>query len=390
VISVDAKKKEEAGDYAQAGREWRRKGDPVKVRDHSFADEEGGHAIPYGVYDVAANTGFVNVGTDHDTAALAVESIRRWWQQARRDAYPDAARLLVCCDAGGSSGWRNRAWKAGLAQFAREAGLEITVCHFPPGTSKWNKIEHRLFSQITLNWRGRPLTSHDVIINTISAVTTRTGLRVTAVLDQNRYPTGTTVSDEQIRDLETRALTRHRFHGEWNCTLHPAPVTPPRPPAPPALTPAAAAAAALAPVVAALASPELTGLSRQDLAALAASLELPWAAAREQRLHLDRGHSRRARSGPAAPFKYPLETQLLAAIYRYRPGMTCTRIGALPGAHQSTIGQASQAITSLPGPGHPALAPGPVRVRTPSDLRAYAATAGITIPDPPPCRRLRR
>jgi hypothetical protein len=389
VISVDAKKKEEVGEYAQAGREWRRKGDPVKVRDHSFADERGGHAIPYGVYDVAANTGFVNVGTDHNTAAFAVESIRRWWQLAGRDAYPHAGRLLVTCDAGGANGWRNRAWKAGLAQFAREAGLEITCCHFPPGTSKWNKIEHRLFSQITLNWRGRPLTSHDVIINTISAVTTRTGLTVTAVLDDGRYPTGTAVSDEQMNDIEDRALTRHRFHGEWNYTLlpvlRPAPDSRPEP----APGPAAAARAALAPVLLALASPELTGLPRQDLAALAASLELPAAAAREQRLHLDRGHSRQARTGPHSPFKYPVETQLLAAIYRHRLGMTCTCIGALLGAHHSTIGEAVQAITALLGPGHPALAPGPVRVRTPSDLRTYAATAGITIPDPPPRTRLR-
>jgi|HubBroStandDraft_6_1064221.scaffolds.fasta_scaffold54792_1 hypothetical protein len=389
VISVDAKKKEEVGEYAQAGREWRRKGDPVKVRDHSFADEQGGHAIPYGVYDVAANTGFVNVGTDHNTAAFAVESIRRWWQLAGRDAYPHAGRLLVTCDAGGANGWRNRAWKAGLAQFAREAGLEITCCHFPPGTSKWNKIEHRLFSQITLNWRGRPLTSHDVIINTISAVTTRTGLTVTAVLDDGRYPTGTAVSDEQMNDIEDRALTRHRFHGEWNYTLlpvlRPAPDSRPEP----APGPAAAARAALAPVLLALASPELTGLPRQDLAALAASLELPAAAAREQRLHLDRGHSRQARTGPHSPFKYPVETQLLAAIYRHRLGMTCTCIGALLGAHHSTIGEAVQAITALLGPGHPALAPGPVRVRTPSDLRTYAATAGITIPDPPPRTRLR-
>ena len=389
VISVDAKKKEEVGEYAQAGREWRRKGDPVKVRDHSFADEQGGHAIPYGVYDVAANTGFVNVGTDHNTAAFAVESIRRWWQLAGRDAYPHAGRLLVTCDAGGANGWRNRAWKAGLAQFAREAGLEITCCHFPPGTSKWNKIEHRLFSQITLNWRGRPLTSHDVIINTISAVTTRTGLTVTAVLDDGRYPTGTAVSDEQMNDIEDRALTRHRFHGEWNYTLlpvlRPAPDSRPEP----APGPAAAARAALAPVLLALASPELTGLPRQDLAALAASLELPAAAAREQRLHLDRGHSRQARTGPHSPFKYPVETQLLAAIYRHRLGMTCTCIAALLGAHHSTIGEAVQAITALLGPGHPALAPGPVRVRTPSDLRTYAATAGITIPDPPPRTRLR-
>ena len=389
VISVDAKKKEEIGQYAQAGREWQRKGDPVRVRDHSFADDQGGHAIPYGVYDVAANTGFVNVGTDHNTAAFAVESIRRWWQLAGRDAYPEATRLLVTCDAGGGNGWRNRAWKAGLAQFARDSGLEITCCHFPPGTSKWNKIEHRLFSQITLNWRGRPLTSHDVIINTISAVTTRTGLTVTAVLDENRYPTGTTTSDEQMRDLEDRALTRHAFHGDWNYTFGPVlrPALDRAPP--PASGPAAAARAALAPVISALASPELTGLSRPGLAALAATLELPAAAAREQRLHLDRGHSRQARTGPAAPFRYPLDTQLLAAIYHHRLGMPYTHIAALLGAHHTTIAPAGQAIAGLLGTGHPALAPGPVRIRTPSDLRTYAATAGITIPDPPPRTRLR-
>jgi Rhodopirellula transposase DDE domain len=216
VISVDAKKKEEVGEFAQAGREWRPHGDPVRVRDHGFADQDGGHAIPYGVYDVAANTGFVNVGTDHNTAAFAVESVRRWWDLIGSRAYPGAGRLLVCCDAGGANGWRNRAWKAGLARFAQDSGLEITVCHFPPGTSKWNKIEHRLFSQITLNWRGRPLTSHDVIINTIAATRTATGLTVTAVLDQARYPTGVQVSDEQMTELETRALTRHRFHGDWN------------------------------------------------------------------------------------------------------------------------------------------------------------------------------
>jgi hypothetical protein len=389
VISVDAKKKEQVGEYAQAGREWRPKGDPVRVRDHSFADPDGGHAIPYGVYDVAANTGFVNVGTDHNTAALAVESIRRWWNLIGRDAYPQATRLLICCDAGGSNGWRNRAWKAGIAALAQETGLEITVCHFPPGTSKWNKIEHRLFSQITLNWRGRPLTSHDVILSTIAAVTTATGLTVTAVLDQGRYPTGTQISDEQMTDLETRALTRHAFHGEWNCTFPPVPrPAPPEPP--PAARPGPAAQAALAPVVAALASPEPTGLSRADLAALAASLELPCAAAREQRLHLDRGHSRRARTGPASPFKYTLETQLLAAICHHRLGMPCIHIAALLGAHHTTITAAVQAITALLGPGHPALAPGPVRLRTPDDLRRHAAAAGITIPDPPPRRRLRK
>jgi hypothetical protein len=387
VISVDAKKKEQVGQYAQAGREWRPKGDPVRVRDHGFDDGQGGHAIPYGVYDVAANTGFVNVGTDHNTAAFAVESIRRWWDLIGRDAYPGAGRLLICCDAGGANGWRNRAWKAGLAGFAQQTGLEITVCHFPPGTSKWNKVEHRLFSQITLNWRGRPLTSHDVIINTIAATRTATGLTVTAVLDANRYPTGTQISDEQMNDLEDRALTRHEFHGEWNYTFLPVPRPAPPPPLPPAPAPAAAALAA---VVSALASPELTGLSRQDLTTLAASLQLPWDAAREQRLHLDRGHSRRARTGPAVPFRYPLETVLLAAICHHRHGMPPSNIAALLGAHHTTIVPAVQAITSLLGAGHPALAPGSARLRTAAGLRRYAATAGITIPEPPPRTRFRK
>jgi hypothetical protein len=386
VISADAKKKENVGEHGQAGQEWRRKSDPLAVRSHDFPDEETGHAIPYGVYDVGANAGFVNVGTDHNTAAFAVESVRRWWQLVGKDAYPHAERLLVTCDAGGNNGWRNRAWKAGLAAFAQEAGLQITVCHFPPGTSKWNKIEHRLFSQITLAWRGRPLTSHDVIINTISAVTTATGLTVTAVTDRNAYPTGTKVSDEHIQAVEDRALDRHRFHGEWNYTLVPAWRPAPLPGPEPAPDPAAAARAA---VLAALASPELTGLPRADLRDLAASLELPYAAAREQRLHLDRGHHRRAATGRKGPARVTLDAQLLAAICRYRLGMPATRIAALLGAEPSTISAATRRITSLLGPGHPALAPGPARLRTPADLRGHAATLGITIPDSPPVRRQR-
>jgi hypothetical protein len=381
VISVDAKKKEQVGEYAQAGREWRPKGEPVRVRDHDFADQDSGHAIPYGVYDVGANTGFVNVGTDHNTAALAVESVRRWWNLIGKDAYPGAGRLLICCDAGGSNGWRNRAWKAGIAALAQETGLEITCCHFPPGTSKWNKIEHRLFSQITLAWRGRPLTSHDVIINTIGAVTTTAGLAVTAVLDENSYPAGTVVTDEQMTGLEARALTRHAFHGDWNYTLLPAwrPAPDPRPQPAPAPDDAARAA-----ILDALASPALTGLPRPALDALAASLELPWAAAREQRLHLGRGRPRRTRTGPAAPFRYDLRACLLAAICRHRLGMPVTSIAALLGAHHATIGPAIGTITSLLGTGHPALTPGPARIRTPAELRHYATATGITIPSPPP------
>jgi hypothetical protein len=376
VISVDAKKKEQVGQHAQPGREWRPAGDPVQAGAHSFLPGgRAGHAIPYGIYDVGANTGFVSVGTDHNTAAFAVESIRRWWDLIGRDAYPQAARLLVTCDAGGGNGWRNRAWKTGIAQLAQETGLEITVCHFPPGTSKWNKIEHRLFSQITLGWRGRPLTSYDVIINTISAVTTTTGLTVTAVLDGNPYPVGTQISDAQLRDIEDRALTRHDFHGDWNYTLRPAPPAPPAPPPPPA---------ALDPLLDALASPALTGLSRPDLAALATSLQLPAAAAAEQRRYLARGRPRRTRARTQHPARYTLLTQLLATIYHHRLGISCARIAALLGAHPTTIAPLVREITTLLTPGHPALAPGPARTPALSDLRHYAAAAGITLPDPPP------
>lgn len=220
VISVDTKKKELVGDFHNHGRSWRPTGDPVPVRVHDFADPLLGKAIPYGVYDLAANTGWVNVGTDHDTAAFAVESIRRWWHGQGRADYPHASRLLITADAGGSNGYRTRAWKLHLARLAAETGLVITVCHLPPGTSKWNKIEHRLFSHITMNWRGRPLTSHEVILESIAATTTRTGLRVKAELDTNTYPTGLGVGDAEMAALP---LTRHTFHGEWNYALHPQP-----------------------------------------------------------------------------------------------------------------------------------------------------------------------
>jgi hypothetical protein len=182
VISVDTKKKELAGQFANAGREWRPGGQPVLVNSHDFPQDSAGRAVPYGIYDIAGNSGWVSAGTDHDTAAFAVESVRHWWNAAGREEYPRARRLLVTADAGGSNGYRTRAWKADLAALAAETGLEITVCHFPPGTPKWNKAGHRLFSHITINWRGRPLTSHEVVVQTIAATTTRTGLRVRATL----------------------------------------------------------------------------------------------------------------------------------------------------------------------------------------------------------------
>jgi transposase len=224
VISVDTKKREHLGRLPMAGREWRPKGEPVEVEDHHFffTGPDVEQAIPYGIYDIARNTGWVNVGVDHDTAVFAVESIRRWWKARGSIDYPQATRLLITADAGGSNSYRYRVWKSELAALAAETGLAITVCHFPPGTSKWNKIEHRLFSHITFNWRGRPLTSHEVVVKTIASTRTRSGLCVEAVLDTGDYPTGIAISRERFDALP---LQRHALHGSWNYTLHPRPAT---------------------------------------------------------------------------------------------------------------------------------------------------------------------
>jgi len=218
VISVDTKKKEVVGQLANKGREYQPKGRPERVDVHDFPDPAVGRAIPYGVFDVAANEGFVVVGDDHDTAAFAVATIGRWWDMVGSVAYPDAHRLLITADAGGSNGYRLRLWKLEPAHLAARSGLEITVCHFPPGTSKWNKIEHRLFSAISMNWRGRPLVSHEVIVNLIGATTTRSGLKVHAERDSGSYPLGVKITKAQIDALP---LTRHEFHGDWNYTLRP-------------------------------------------------------------------------------------------------------------------------------------------------------------------------
>ena len=219
VISVDTKKKELIGEFTNGGRTWRPKGQPVRVQVHDFPSSAIGKAIPYGVYDLGRNTGWVSVGTDHDTAAFAVATLRRWWEQVGHRAYPAAERLLACADAGGSNGYRVRAWKTELARLAAETGLQVTVCHLPPGTSKWNRIEHRLFSAISMNWRGRPLVSHEAIVELIAATTTHTGLRVQAELDRGRYPLGVKVRDQELAAVP---LTRHEFHGEWNYTIQPA------------------------------------------------------------------------------------------------------------------------------------------------------------------------
>ncbi len=218
VISVDAKKKELVGEFKNGGREYQPAGQPEQVNVHDFPDKQLGKAIPYGIYDVSANTGWVSVGTDHDTSAFAVATVRNWWDSIGRSRYPAAQRLLVCADGGGSNGHRVRAWKIELAAFAEQTGLHVTVCHLPPGTSKWNKIEHRLFSQITMNWRGRPLTTHQIIVDLISHTTTATGLLVQCVLDTSTYPTGIRYTNKDIAALP---LHRHDFHPEWNYTLHP-------------------------------------------------------------------------------------------------------------------------------------------------------------------------
>jgi hypothetical protein len=222
VISVDTKKKELIGDYKNGGREYQPAGEPVATNTYDFIGE-GGKAVPYGVYDVGANTGWVNVGTDADTGMFAVESIRRWWSTIGRLAYPDADRLLITADGGGSNGSRLRLWKTQLAELATETGLDITVCHLPPGTSKWNKIEHRMFSAITMNWRGRPLQTHEVVVETIAATTTKTGLTIRAALDTNTYQRGIKITDKEMKAFEAAHLQRHEFHGDWNYTVVGAP-----------------------------------------------------------------------------------------------------------------------------------------------------------------------
>ena len=218
VVSVDAKKKELIGDFKNVGREYQPKGQPVPVRVHDFMVPELGKAIPYGIYDLERNVGWVNVGQDHDTATFAVESLRRWWQGDGGPAYPGADQLLICCDGGGSNGYRLRLWKYELGRFATETGLAVTVCHLPPGTSKWNKIEHRLFSFISSNWRGEPLRDYETIVNLIAATTTAKGLKVTCRLDRRKYPTGREVSDEEMNRVN---LQRDKFHGEWNYLIKP-------------------------------------------------------------------------------------------------------------------------------------------------------------------------
>jgi hypothetical protein len=218
VISVDSKKKELVGDFKNGGREWHRKGEPEPVRTHDFEDKQKGKATPHGVYDIGQNQGWVSVGIDHDTAEFAVDSIRHWWKRMGKPTYPEAKELLITADAGGSNNYRARLWKCQLQKLADETGLSITVCHFPPGTSKWNKIEHRMFCHITANWRGRPLETLEVIVHLIANTQTSKGLTIQADLNVNSYPKGIKISDEEMARLN---ITPADFHGEWNYSILP-------------------------------------------------------------------------------------------------------------------------------------------------------------------------
>jgi hypothetical protein len=372
VISVDTKKKELVGHYKNAGREWQPSGEPVLVKTHDFLDRQGpGKAIPYGIYDLAANTGWVSVGTDHDTAEFAVASIRRWWKARGWHDYPHATRLLITADAGGSNGYRTRAWKSELAALAAEIGLEITVCHLPPGTSKWNKIEHRLFSHISMNWRGRPLTSHEVIVDSIAATTTRTGLKVEAELDTRTYETGVKVTDTEIDAL---AMSRHRFHGDWNYTLHPADPHP----APHPGTEAEAAPATARPTPSpdgvdthALRDPELTGMTVAQLNALVSALTPTLAQRREQTRHERRGGERRRTRGAGAKDKLSDADRILAAVLCLRKIGTHDLLAQLFGVTGSTLTRAVQAARSLLAEHDHAIHPSTVRFRTPTDVVAH-------------------
>ena len=366
VISVDTKKKELVGDFANGGREYRPKGSPVPVRTHDFVDQDLGKAIPYGVYDVAANAGWVNVGTGHDTAAFAVESIRRWWTAMGRAAYPHARRLLITADAGGSNSYRTRAWKAELAAFALETGLAVTVCHFPPGTSKWNKIEHRLFSHITMNWRGRPLTSHDVIVSAIAATTTRAGLTVRAELDPGSYPEGVKVRDEQIAALP---LDRHDWHGDWNYTLRPEPPAPPPPPRPPAREPERPD----------WAHPALTGLDASDWTQTIRALTVPYQAQRDAELYIRRGGPPTRKPADRHPPALTLAEQALVTVLRQRFRTPQHVLAELFGVVTGTIAKAERQARPLLEQYGPHIKPARKPIKTLAELTAYAAAHGVDL-----------
>jgi hypothetical protein len=361
-VSVDGKKKERLGPFHRAGRPWRPAGGPVRARDHDFPDPEPGKVTPCGVYDTAAGRGFVSVGTGHGTAALAVSAIRRWWLAEGRSRYPGATRILVACDAGGCNDCRHHTWKDQLAVLAAETGLAVTVCHFPPGTSKWSRIEHRLFCRITRTWHGRPLMTPEDAVAGIAAAVTGQGLKCAAVPDDADYPGGVKVPADRARHPEDRALDRGPFHGEWNHTVRPVPAEPPQETPEP--------------------GPDLEGLAAMagigDLGALLADLAAARDAARGQRLHLVRGHPR-TQHGGCAPYRLPLAAIATAAARHHRLAMPCRLLSDLLGAHDSTISLAVRRITPILQP-H-GITPGTAGtpITTAARLREHAAARGITI-----------
>ncbi|MFI6361051.1 ISAzo13 family transposase [Streptomyces sp. NPDC050743] len=329
VVSVDAKKKEPIGDFARPGRSYRPKGDPITAPDHDFVDPDTPIAIPYGVYDLGRDSGWVNVGTDRNTAAFAVESLRRWWQHRGRLDYPEANRLLVTADSGGANSASSHLFKMGLAAFADECGLSITVMHFPPGTSKWNKVEHRLFSRITHSLRGRPLTSFEVLLQTISATRTSTGLTVSATLDENDYPTGRVLTRAERKGIEQR-VERDAFHGEWNYTIVPRdPDQEPSqdaqeasgPPIPPEAT-------------FLLTHPALTGMPREEFDQLVLRLE----PCRQLLTEAERQREDRDGRGRNPGFGIlDHRHRVLAAVLRSRNTVTLTLAGQLLGLHRNVL-----------------------------------------------------
>ena len=379
-ISVDGKKKERLGAYHRDGRSWRPAGDPVRVRDHDFRDKDTVTIAPYGIYDIAANRGFVSVGASCETAEFAVNAIRRWWRAEGSLRYPRATRLLVTCDSGGSNSARCRLWKDQLAVLAQETGLAVEVCHFPPGTSKWNKIEHRLFCHITRTWKARPLMTKEDAVAGIAATVTARGLKCTAVLDDGHYPDGIKVSDARMRHLEDRVLDRGRFHGEWNYTVLPAPRPAPEPepePAAPGRVPQRV-----------LNHPALTGIPAADLTALAAALEAQFEARLQLRYRTRRGHRTRAsRSGaPHAGRRLDVAGHLLALRLRDHLGLPAAAVGALLGIDRTTVSHATTLAGELLTAARITLqhAPPPHKPpRTPDELLAYATAAGIplTLPE---------
>jgi hypothetical protein len=327
-------------------------------------------AIPYGIYDITRNTGWVNVGVDHDTSVFAVESIRRWWKMRGSQDYPQASRLLITADAGGSNSYRYRVWKSELAALAAETALAITVCHFPPGTSKWNKIEHRLFSHITLNWRGRPLTSHEVVVQTIAATRTRSGLHVEAALDGNDYPTGVAISKERMAGLP---LERHATRGSWNYTLHPRRVSSSADQAP--ASESGGAAQRRQAMLATLADPRLTGMTAAQLEQLAAALAPIQAARAQQRYSQQRGgRARRATGNVRARPLFGDAARLLLTLLYHRQVCSMNVLADLLEVTATCIGDVVKETREiLEDHGHdPGVAP--IRFTTPDTLLAFAAS----------------